>query len=170
MPDPSLEARLFRRFLQVVLDENLSALECRNVAEALKAGRIVKQLREALEVLASFDQPPPTEVPDHTVEFQKKVSQKDKISSDRSTHNLRKISPNQVFDVVKRRKITKSNLLQYFRQVSGDDDTRGYELLTMRDALHSFYAKASDDDWSLLFAMIDGGVEIDPYLRTILSR
>lgn len=165
MTAPSVESRLARSLLRAILDESFSEDECRLAAQLLRQGGILNLVASTLDLLAgSAKNSDPV-----------KKSPKEPSQASLKSLNPQLLPPPPpgvppMFDLIKRRKITKNALLDMLRNVNPTAVPRDSRDLTIRELLSYYRSTADDRDWALLEQIIAGNSDSDPFLRQILDR
>lgn len=80
------------------------------------------------------------------------------------------LSVEQVFDNVKRRKVTKSHLFDMFNAVNDTVAAEISEQASVREALTAFKSLITSSEWETLNKIIEGTIEFDPFLRGMLRK
>lgn len=159
----SAEARLLKGLLQVILDADFTAEEARAAAKSLREGKLLAPVAHLLDVLgtslahstdSTINSPNITDLPPPSM---KKTSQAIRPSID------------EVFNNVKRRKITKANLFEMFDAVNGSVASGISDTISVREALTAFKSLISDSDWTTLNKIVLGTIDFDPFLRGMLK-
>jgi hypothetical protein len=79
-------------------------------------------------------------------------------------------NPRQLFDLIKRRKLTKADLLRVMRTVRSEAVPAYLADATVREIVETFFATADRDDVALLAKIVSGEFEADPFLEGMRSR
>lgn len=162
MDESIVQVALFRAFASAILDMNISPEEARVAAQVLRRGDVNIQLAAFVDGL----------VPLSNKEIQKVQERNRNYKTHSSNVKIKSVEydVDSLFDTVKRRKITKSQLWSLFYQVNREvSDVIDYGL-SMKDGIGAFRSMASKDDWDLLSDIIQSGSNVDPFLAGITGR
>ena len=164
MNSPSVENRLLKGFARVVLDCDFSPEEAANAAKAISAGRITTALLGLLDALA-------TDVDAKRKSSKEAVAVRDiRISRASGPRDPTSSEVSEMFDLVKRRKLTRSSLFELMDQLDFGASPDPEQAISIREALALFREHSSDADWRTLRDIIAGNVAVDPFLRGIMNR
>ena len=159
MNDGSVEGRLLKGIVQLVLDADFTAKEARAAARVLRDGKIFAPVAHLLDVQGSL-----------VNAAESTPTRPSRQPTARSVQSARAPGVDYLFDTVKRRKITKAQLFEMFHAVNSAAAPEIPDQVSIREALASFRALASDDDWATLYSIVEGRAELDPFLRGMLNR
>jgi hypothetical protein len=165
--------RLLAGFLRAILDADFSSEEKAAAAEAIRDGRLTDHLVGVLEF--------GNQAPKSVKALNETGSGGDSSKSARpSPKDLRISSPperrhstisvDSVFQTLRRRKISKIQLIKMLEQLNTGLEIEADETTSMRELLTQFRDLATDAEWITLSRMISGAVEPDAYLRNIMNR
>lgn len=158
MNNASEDQKLFKLILGALASEDLSREDYRAALESLRDGEMILVLDKLLTVLSKASTGPKQNKDRVT----SRDIPRDKKGSSRAESNKR---PDELFDDVKRRKITRERLESMIasldRQFLMDQDRPE----TMRGLISAFRRSASDRQWALLSSIVNGDYEVDPYFE-----
>lgn len=169
-----LDRKLFKAVVAAIMENDPSAEDLNALATKEKALRLAEAIQNFATTYASLS--PAKVVILHSGTSQPKSKEPKgskgpkeptQAKAGRSVKDLS--SADEVFDLLKRRKLTRDLLRKMLEQLDPDFFSFVTEEESMRDWLKAFRALAHPDDWKLLVSMISGEASIDPYLRDILS-
>lgn len=161
-----IERALFKALTATLLDYEPNQGELSSLAKSLSDGRLSLALRDVVRAYSSlYGSEESHQIPDVTTKNAPKSNTKVDISKAKSTE----ISVDKVFDLAKRRKVTRAHLRNLMDQVDPQASARISDTDSMRDWLKSFSLSAHPEDWKLLRSLIAGEAASDPFLRDILG-
>lgn len=161
MTKSDLENQLLRAFLDAVLQRASTTDELRGAAMIVRSSAFTDRLGILLETLAGQQAPEELKIrPSRPPSLPRAVERKGNGS----------LNSDEVFDLAKRRKINKNQLYDIFSRVDPGAVPPDSPDVTIREALRIYRTLVTDNDWSLLIAMIEGRDDIDPFLKGILKR
>ncbi|MEG3161461.1 hypothetical protein U1763_13205 [Sphingomonas sp. LB2R24] len=169
MDEAEANVAIFKACASTILGMNLTPNEARAGAAALRAGDIGHRLAMLLDGLV------PTPFNNKSDTHGQPAAPKKSFSTGKSVRisaesQARDTPANQLFEDVKRRKITKAQLFELFRQVSPPDSHIIDSDLSMREALVQFKKGSTPDDWNFLVDIIRMGANLDPFLNKMTTR
>lgn len=162
MSKSDLENQLLKSFLEAVLKSTTTSSELREAARALRSSDMLDRLVILLETLAGRPETTP-----------QKTRARLEIAPATARESLKKSeslpSSDEAFDLVKRRKVNKSQLYEIYRRVDSEATPPESSDITVRDSLGMFKSSVNDNDWLLFISIIEGRDDIDPFLKGILK-
>jgi hypothetical protein len=173
MADQSPENRLLDGILRAILDSGLTPSERLVAAKALRTGKLLDCVLGVLEFQPSGEGPrsaesePSTEL-DNPAKFPEAI----KVPKSASISDKKKGVPdaNELFDILRRRKISKIKLMSMIERLSFDVASGIDVDAPMRETLREFKKLSTEAEWVTLSRMISGEIEGDSYVRNILDR
>lgn len=160
-------AMVFRACATALLALDLSIDQARIAAQAFREVEMCSRLATLLDGLAPAVIEQKQEGKYGSQSVPPKLSRSNATTSPKVSAT---VSPDVLFDTLKRRKITKSHLFSLFQQISPDEFSLQEEELSMREALRLFKKVSSEDDWELLAGVIQGAIDVDPFLARMTER
>lgn len=154
----SNEHRVFKSFLRSIGSDELNSYDYECAIADLQNPEMMGLLEAVL--LALTRNTAQTKSAQHRNTDNKNLVKKDKKAGSKK-------SPDQIFDDIKRRKITRDRLeiilksldSEFANDVDMDD--------TMRNIVNRYASRASDRQWEIFSSIVNGNYGIDPYLSNM---
>lgn len=165
MDGSTVEVALFRACASAILSIDFTPEEARLAAQSLRQGGINLRLAMILDGLVPMPskdgvQKAPKHGADRSSGF--RINLKSRTSSFADAGDL--------FELIKRRKISKSQLWSIFSQINEEVSRNIDEELSMREGIVKFQRETTKEDWDLLSDIVRGGLKIDPFLARMTGR
>ena len=171
-----LEASIFRAVPQALLEQDTSKRELKALARSVHDGRLGIAIADVIYAYAEVCDDVST---GKTRDVESAITSREFTDSNKKSPNRKQSAKAKVneknsesdrlFDLAKRRKITRSDLRKLMNQVDRELSEQISDEKSMREWLELFYQGSIADDWTLLEDLISGNVSTDPYLRDILG-
>ena len=171
MTELTTEERILNGFLRVILDCELNAAERQAAAASLRSGRLVECLLSVLEF--TDEKRHPSEVSHSQPAAAEKAALARPVDSNEKRAQRSKselLSPDELFDLVRKRKVSKSALTDIIERLNSGIVLSVGDDASMREILHVFKSVASDAEWITLTRAVNGQIVNDSYLNRILGR
>lgn len=167
MNNADLSKRLYRAILGVVLDDELSADDLRRLQNIVNGDRLRGAVSQAIEVITGEATQP---APQAALKAETRGSQETKRSAELKKKSNLFLSPTEMFDLVKRRKVSKAKLLRLAEDIAPGSIPTGADEMTVRDIVQTFYVNSDPDDQNLLRKIVSGDFSGDPFLQGMSRR
>lgn len=160
MTTESQKHRIFKSFLRSIAADDLSLEDYRGALSDLRDPRMVGLLEELLAALSGDleTSPAPSKVATRGNREREREVKKEKKG--RATRTA-----DQLFDDIKRRKVTRDRLTSILSSVDSEFASEADSYDTMRSLVASYRRRATDRQWEILTAIVNGDYERDPYLN-----
>ncbi|MDY0966130.1 MULTISPECIES: hypothetical protein [Sphingomonas] len=164
MTDNSPAERVLSGFLRVILDQHFNSEERKLAAAALRSGDITECVLKYLDY-GTASSPNSEYLPIRAVTN----AATEKASSPKPERRMESLTVNQLFDLIRKKKISRGEV---FNIISRIDESYDFEMdsLSLRMALSKFKSLASDVQWQTLFRIVNGDIDEDPYVASILRH
>lgn len=165
---------MFKALTIALLDYEPSEHELRTLSKSVLTGRLNGAISDVISAYADIAGVAAPVATPSTIDGTNRASDSEKRTPKKSkrqkvSRTVQASEADQMFDLVKRRKINRSQLRELFKQVDQDANLKLDEKNSVREWLHSYYKWVHPEDWLLLRDMVAGDVSSDPYLRDILG-
>lgn len=150
--------RVFKAILRAIVSDEFSFEDYQAAVKKIRDGSLIVLLDQVLGALANS----PADS-----QSQSKASS---ISSDKAQKRKEDggiKSADDLFNDVKRRKITREQLEGTLRSIDSGFASRFRSADTMRTLLKLYREHATDREWKMLGSIVNGNYEMDPYLTSI---
>lgn len=173
MADQSPENRLLDGILRAILDSGLTPGERLVAAKALRTGRLLDCILGVLEFRPDGEgSQSPEKESSAELDDGAKFPEAIKAPKSASMSDKKKGVPdaNELFNILRRRKIPKIKLMDMMERLSFDVASGIDADAPMKETLREFKKLSTEAEWVTLSRMISGEIEGDSYVRNILDR
>lgn len=165
MTDHSPAERVLSGFLRVILDQQFTSQERLYAAKAIRSGEIIDCVLKYLDFNAMSS--------DISDRFEDKTNSatlnNQPKGPTRSDGRMENLTVDQLFDLTRKKKFTRSEVLNIIGRLYPGAELES-DNLSLRQALSFFKSIANDVQWLTLFKIINGDVNEDPYVASILRH
>jgi len=167
MNDADLSKRLYRAILSVVLDDELSTEDLRRLADIINGKRLSQAVSEAIHLIAEGGGQSSSR---NSARSEKGEARKVAPRSEATKRSNLFLSSADMFDLIKRRKISKVQLLKIINDIDSRSIPSAADEMTVREIVQTFYSNSDPDDQNLLRKIVSGDFSGDPFLQGMSSR
>lgn len=160
MSNATDEQKLFKLILGAIASDTLGREDYEVALENVRNGAMIAILEQILTALSAS-----TKRND-----QKSISRLKKTAERSQSRSGSSKSSDQMFEDVKRRKITRDRLEVILNSLDSEFLKRVDPSDTMRSLVSKFSKNSSDRQWQLFDSIINGNYEVDPYLDSMSTR
>jgi len=156
MSEMSQQHRVFKAILRAVVSDDFRLEDYQSALQKIRDGSLVALLDQIVGALAG---------PDEVSKRAERPADPGKPPKRKDGAALK--SADELFDDVKRRKITREQLETILRSIDSGFGSQLGSAETMRNLLRNYRSHATDREWKMLGSIVNGNFENDPYLASI---
>jgi hypothetical protein len=166
------DRRVFRGILRAVASDEFSTEDYKSALADLRSGEVSAVLENVIRILAGDDNLNPVRSQNGGA-MRSKEEERDREARKRNASPSKRkpdrVTADELFDDVRRRKVTRKDVENFMSSINQKFADEADRHDTMRALLHAFRENSGSREWELLYSLINGDYESDPYLKRIVA-